>query len=100
MGSEREPNALMECSLCAVPSDPAAFVTERLHVAAERAYAGLGKGTRSGHDLDLDALLVTIRDHAGAQAFIRRLVDQAVAARAPSPSDVRTLSDLFPSRSI
>ena len=99
MGSPEEPNALMECSLCAVPSDPAAFVTERLHVAAERAYAGTIRGARSGADLDLDAFLVAIRDHVGAQAFIRRVVDQEVSRRLSAPSAVRTLSDIFPIRS-
>jgi len=98
MGSPEAPNALMECSLCAVPSDPAAFATERLYAAAERAYTGSGRDGRQTAALDMDAFLVTIRDHAGAQAFLRRMVDQEVARRlAPSLAPVRTVADLFPS---
>lgn len=94
MGTPEEPNCLYEASPCAVPSDPAAFVTERQYAAAERVATSLLRGSpvdavRTASPLDLDALLVYLREHRGAQAWLRREIDEAVARRSdrhePSP---------------
>lgn len=99
MGSAASPNRLLEASLCAVPSDPAAYVTERTYAAAERFLDGIGRATtspRASMPADIDALLLLVRDHPGARAWISREIRAIVSAdRAPSPQSAPPVSRAF-----
>lgn len=82
MGTEDEPNQLVECSLTPIPADPAAVALERV----ARAGAGLGRLARgeriSSRDVDLAGALLALRDAPGVRSFIRALVAEELAARA------------------
>lgn len=99
MGTPEQPNVLLEGSLCAVPSDPAAYVTERTYAAAERFLDGIGRAAtspRSSMPADIDALLLLVRDHSGARAWISREIRAIVSAdRAPSPQSAPPVSRAF-----
>lgn len=106
MGSAASPNRLLEASLCAVPSDPAAYVTERTYAAAERFLDGIGRATtspRASMPADIDALLLLVRDHPGARAWISREIraiasaDRAVSPQ-PAPPVSRAFRDLLTNR--
>lgn len=102
MGTPEQPNRLLEGSLCAVPSDPAAYVTERLHAAAERALAGLARpsGARASLPTDIDALLLLLRDHPGVRALVVREIQSIIRAERSEPTaEVRTIESLFTVRS-
>ncbi len=92
MGSAARPNVLMEASLCSVPADGSATVTERLHRAAQRDLA------RTGAPRDLDALLGWLGQDPRVRAYIRRLtaqvLDERSALHTSSPAP-RKLGDIL-----
>lgn len=99
MGSAAAPNHLLEASLCAVPSDPAAYVTERTYAAAERFLDGIGRAATSPRvsmPADIDALLLLVRDHPGARAWISREIRAIASAdRAAAPQSAPPASRAF-----
>ena len=78
MGTEDEPNLLVEASLTGTPADPDAVAVERI-AGGERSVAALARGERvSG--VDLGGALLALRDRPGVRSFVRSAARDELAA--------------------
>lgn len=69
MGTEDDPNVLIEASLTPTPADPDAIAIGRI-ASGERSVAALAQGERvSG--IDLGGVLLALRDRPGVRSFVR-----------------------------
>ena len=76
MGTEGDPNVALEASLTPLPADMRAMVIERM----ERARRGAERLDPSGRGLDLDALLVQLREHPGVRRMAREMARAELVA--------------------